>query len=711
MTATVPASLGSLTAFREPASVAVVGASSDTSKWGYWLAAGALAGRHRRRVYLVNRRRTEVGGVPTLGSIAELPEAPELVVLCTPAEHVETVVEEALARGSRGFIGITAGLDQVTGRPGAERELATRIRAAGARLLGPNCLGLYDAESELQLAWGTFEPGSLGIVSQSGQLGSELADLAAEAGLGVSRFVSIGNQADISVEEAVADLVDHESTRVVAIYIESFRDGRAMIRTLRRLRHAGKPAVLLTVGGSEASRTAARSHTGALTSSLDVVDAACRAAGTVRVQTPAQLIDVAQALVDLPALPRGGRVVVVGDSGGQGAVAADVATARGLTVSPLGDDARTRLAAQLPGGAAVSNPVDLAGAGEQDLDNYAAVVETVSGDPDVDAVVLTGYFGSYAAHTPHLAGREATAARRIAATAHRTGKPVLVHSMCASSSTVDVLRATGVPTYRTIDATLTALGATVELAGRAGRDLAVPPETPQPVAAGYWAAREALLARGIAYPPGALVRTPDELEAALRTVPGPYVLKADWLEHKSDFGGVLLGLATADDVRAAYTEGVRRLRRPTWVLEQLDGRPHVVELIVGARRDPTFGPVVLIGAGGTEAELHRDGAVELAPLDVSTARGMLQRLRCAPLLAGWRGRPAVDIDAIVRTAVGLGDLLAATPEWAAVELNPLRVDHTGALAVDALVTTTQGASPSAPAGANNPGEQTRARIL
>src|SRR5690606_18081471 len=215
-------------------------------------------------------------------SVRDVPGELDLVVLCVPAAGVPQVVREALDKGPRGFLGITAGLDRAL-HPGAERELARAIRRRGARIVGPHCLGIYDAATDPQLAWGEFTPGPLGIVSQSGQLGSELANLAAESGLGVSRFVSVGNQVDVTAEEALADLAEHEQTRVVALYVESFIDGRRMIRTLRRLRDAGKHTIVLTVGASEAGRAAARSHTGAMTSALDVVDAACRAAGAIRV--------------------------------------------------------------------------------------------------------------------------------------------------------------------------------------------------------------------------------------------------------------------------------------------------------------------------------------------------------------------------------------------------------------------------------------------
>ena len=431
--------------FRDPSSVAVVGASDNRSKWGYWLAAGALTGAHRRRVRLVNRRGDDVCGQLTAPSLIALDEVPDLVALCVPAAHVSEVVREGLSLGVKGFLGITAGVP-------VERELAQEIRAQGARLIGANSLGIVDTATELCLAWGSFTPGPLAIVSQSGQVGSELALLGARHGLGISRFVSLGNASDVTATELLADLADHDATRVVAVYLENFTDGSLLLRALRGLREVGKPTLLLTVGGSAASTRLAHSHTGSLTSPLDVVDAACRAAGVARVSTPAELIDVARALLTSRP-PSGDRVAIIGDSGGQCGIAADVAHAHGLHVPQFSQD----IAMTLPHGAAAHNPVDLAGAGEQDLANYARIIEAVLRSDDVDAAVLTGYFGRYGLDIPAIEPREVSMAQRIGAAADNSGKPVLVHSMGPDSATARALRSAGVPTYDRIEAALSAL--------------------------------------------------------------------------------------------------------------------------------------------------------------------------------------------------------------------------------------------------------------
>ncbi|GAB3853688.1 acetate--CoA ligase family protein [Nocardioides maradonensis] len=677
----------SLSVFADPRSVAVVGASADPAKWGYWLARGALRGADRRQVHLVNAQGATIDGAASVRSLDELTEAPELVVLCAPAATIPGVVEQALALGTKGFLGITAGIDNAHGEPGLERRLADRIRSAGARIVGPNCLGMYDAGTDLELAWGTFTPGHLAIISQSGQLGLELAGLAAHEGLGVSRFVSVGNQVDVTAAELLADLVDHEQTRAVVLYLESFADARDLVATMARLREAGKPVVVLTVGASEASRAAAQSHTGALTAATDVVRAACRAAGAALVDTPAQAVELAHLLVGGP-LPTGRRVAIVSDSGGQGAIAADTFARHTLRVPQLTAETQTELAALLPAAAAVANPVDLAGAGEQDLSTYARVVEVLAASGEVDAVVLSGYFGCYGADTPELVERELEVVGALAGVVGAHHRPVVVHSMSHDSVAVRSMREQAVPTMHTIDAVARSLELATTMAEDASRTLpgaVAEPTAETGKALAYLAGRDRLAAAGVRYPGAAAVRDLADLAAATDRLSAPYVLKAGWLEHKTEVGGVVVGLADADAAVAAFTAMSGRLGEGEYVLEEMDRQADTVELIVGARRDASFGPVVLVGMGGVQAEVYRDVQVAIAPVSEADARTMIESLRAHPLLDGWRGRPAVDVDAAAAVVAAVSRLLAEDPDLVECEINPLRVGPGGAVAVDALV--------------------------
>ncbi|MBU3066675.1 acetate--CoA ligase family protein [Nocardia sp. NEAU-G5] len=671
-----PTTDSDLRVFCDPASVAVVGSTADPAKWGYWLAKGALSGRHRRQVYLVNRSRAEILGEASHADLGELPTVPELVALCVPGPHVSTVVDQALALGVRGFLGITSG---VPDEPG----IAKRIRAAGARLVGMNSLGLYDAAHELCLAWGQFTAGPIAVVSQSGQVGSEIALLAARSGLGVSRFVSIGNQTDVRAAELLGELAADEATRVVALYLESFAGGAEIVEALTLLRRAGKHTIVLTVGGSEASTRLARSHTGSLTSSTDVVDAALRVAGAVRVGTPAELVDLARLLLASP-LPGGRRVAIVGDSGGQTGIAADVTSAAGLRVPEFSTGLESALAGQLPTGAACSNPVDLAGAGEQDLASYSDIVARLLNSDEVDAVVLTGYFGTYGADTPSLAERELEILRRMGAASAAAGKPLLVHAMVEGNAALDELRAKSIPAYPAIDTAVRALANAARLAA-SGREQRRPARRTDPIEVGYLGAQKLLRDTGIRFPSCVSVRGREDLGVVAERLAAPYVLKAAWLEHKSEIGGVMVGIADTEALAAAFDIMHAALGDGDYVVEELDTRPNTVEILLGARRDPDLGAVIVVGAGGTEAEVYRDVAVEAAPVDPDTARTMLERLTCFPLLRGWRGKPAVDIDALAAAVAAVSELAAAHPDIAEIEINPLRVSPDGVLAVDALV--------------------------
>jgi acyl-CoA synthetase (NDP forming) len=677
-----------LTPLFDPRSVAIVGASNDPAKWGNWLARGALKGEHRRPVYLVNRNGGEVLGRPAYASLADLPDAPDLVVVSVPAGAFEQTVDDALAAGARALVGITAGLGE-SGAEGLDREraLVERVRAAGAVLLGPNCLGVFDASSELGLASNEFPPGAIGLISQSGNLALELGLLARDHRIGFSRFASVGNQADVDLAELVAAFAAHPSTELIAVYAEDFRDGRAFVDAAAA---CGKPVILLTVGRSEASVRAARSHTGALVSDLAVVEAACRAAGARLVATPAQLIDLAAALAT-PRRLAGRRVAVVGDGGGHGAIACDALTAAGLELPALSDPLADELAARLPPTAATRNPVDLAGGGEQDFSSYARVAQAVLASDEVDGLLLTGYFGGYAQYSDEFLAREVAVARDVARAAAGSGRPLVAHTMYPESPTAQALRDGGVPVYRTIEAAAWALAELRERSPATGAP-AAPARAPGGSVDGYFAARRLLTEAGMPFVLAHEVRTQAELRAAADGIGYPLVLKALGRLHKSDAGGVAVGLVDDDDLERAFLGMLEHLAPPSFSLEAMAPLDDGVELIVGARRDPRFGTVAMVGLGGVYAELVRDVAVGLAPLTSREALRMLRSLRGAAILDGARGRPAVDVAAAAEAAAALSALAAARPDIAEIEVNPLLVTRAGALALDARIIPTEGAA-------------------
>jgi len=668
----------------DPRSVAVVGASADPSKWGHWIAAGALRGAHRREVWLVNKNGGEILGREAYRSLDELPGAPELVAISLPAAAFEETVNASLAAGARAIVGITAGLGEVDdeGRE-VERRVVERVRAAGAVLLGPNCLGVVDAATSLDLGMNEFAPGGLGLLSQSGNLALEVSALASEYGLGISRFASLGNQADLEAADLVGALAEDEHTRVIGVYCEDFRDGRAFARAAAASAEAGTPVVLLAAGGSEAGARGAASHTGALASDSAAVDAACRAAGILRVRTPKELVDRALAAL-APHRPRGRRVVIVGDGGGTGVVAADLATEAGLELPRLSAELEAKVRVGDPG-VITANPVDLAGAGEQDFWSFERVLGAVLESGEADSVLFTGYFGGYGDMNPEFVEAEVGVAEAIARRARESGCTLVAQAMYWGSEPVAKLRRDGVPAYRDVEAAVSALAELADSVERPRFGVPEPePEAERVTDVGYLESRELLTAAGIAFPPARRADSADEAVAAARELGYPVALKALGLLHKSDAGGVALGLSGEGAVSAAV-RGMDRLEPAGYSVEAMADTRDGVELIVGCRRDRRFGAIVLVGLGGVFAEVLRDTAVALAPASADELELLLGRLRGSAVLRGARGRPPIDVRAAAEAAAALSRVASAHPEIAEIEINPLLGRPSGAIGLDARI--------------------------
>jgi len=674
--------LRDLTPLFEPASVAVVGASDDPVKWGNWLARRALRGASRRAVYLVNRRGGVVMGTHSHRSLAELPETPELVVLAVPPAALESAMDEAIAAGTRAVVVITA-----DGDAGGARDvaLATRAREAGVILLGPNCLGIFDAAAELELVPNDLPRGSIGLLSQSGNLALEIGALAEAAELGFSRFVSLGNQADLEMAELIHELSEHDGTELIAIYVEDFRDGRAFARAAEAATRADKPVVLLAVDHSEATARAVRSHTGALASEGAAIDAACHAAGMQRVNAPQELVDLAQGLLGVGP-PQGRRVAVLADGGGHAGIAAALSSDAGLELPALSANLRQTLRRRLPPSAAVANPIDLAGGGESDIRNFDRTTRTVLGSGEVDAVLMSGYFGGYTDYAETLGRGEAAVAEALADAVAETGRPLLVQTMHPEAAAAHGLRRRGVPVYRTIERAVGVLARLADRAGRRPRGVPALPPPAEPIAAAtYMDARSLLAAGGVPFQPARVVSTAGKAVTVAEEIGYPVVLKALATLHKSDIGGVVLGLRDERTLAAAFAELNERLAPPAIAIERMAPLDEGVELLVGVRWDARFGPVALVGMGGVFTEVLRDVAVSLAPVDEAMARALLLSLRAAPLLMGARGRPPVDVDAAASAVAAVSRVAAVHPEVAEIEVNPLLALPQGAAGLDARI--------------------------
>lgn len=686
-----------LRALFDPRSVAILGASNDPAKWGFALSKNALKGRGRRKVFLVNRKGSDILGERSYRSLEELPEAAELVVVTVRPAGFAAAVDDAVRLGTRAIVAITAGLGETDSEGRAIQQAAVeRCRAAGTILVGPNCLGIADLTTSLDLTWDDFGPGPVGLISQSGNIGLELAQHAHDAAVGFTRFVSLGNQADLDATECIEDFITHEPTRVIAVYVEDFGDGRRFTAAAERARRAGKPVILLTVGASAASTQTAHSHTGALVSDSLAVDAACRAAGIYRVDTPKQMIDLAQVLLmpHLLAFPslrpgeaRGGgsRFGVVGDGGGHVALAADRLIAHGMRVEPVSEPLARKLAEGLPRTASTPNPVDVAGGGEEDIWNFERAVRVLADSGEVDAVLLTGYFGGYSEQLEPYAHLEVQVAETMAAETDAARCPLIVQTMYPRSPTSMALRRQGVPVYADIEAAAQALGRLVS-----NEVFHLPPPLADegqggglPIPADYFGVRHMLLDAGIPFARAAPAASEQEAIAAAAEIGYPVVLKALGPVHKSDAGGVRVAIANEAALVEAVRDMLRRLSPAQFSVEQEAPIELGVELLIGIKRDHAFGPIALVGLGGLHAEAFRDVSVALAPVTVDQAIELLGSLRGAQLLTGSRGRPRLDIDAAAGALSRLSHTAAAMPQVTEMEINPLLVLEHGVLGLDA----------------------------
>ncbi len=692
---------GDLKALFDPRSVAVVGASGDTSKWGGDVSARLLQGEHRRSVYLVNGRGGEILGQRAFPSLRDLPEAPELVILAMPAKLLETVIDDCVAVGAKAVVAVTAMLGEM-GAEGKAREQAAveRLHAAGAVLVGPNCLGVADTQSELSaVAYLDVRPGCVGLISQSGGFGEELNLRFGEFGLGFSRFIAIGNQADVDTPAVLRSFVGHEPTRAVVVYAEELRDGLGFARAAYELVSSGTPVVLLSPGRSAASARVARTHTGSLTSDAVVVDAACRAAGVLRVNTQREAVETLVALIG-GVWPAGRRVAVVSDGGGPGAICADAATLAGLSVPQLSPETQDRLGALLPANAGCTNPIDFAAA-TYDPEAYERVVGIVAGCGEVDAILASGVIGFWGARFPEeteMVEKERASLLRMAESVRESGLPLFGNTP-ESCPVVDELRARGLPIYRDVESAVMALARLAATPEPSGVPEA-PPLGPVLEAEGYWEARRALADAGVPLAESRRVPSADAAACALAAeeLGYPVAVKATDLLHKSDAGGVVLDVRDPQALAAAVEDLRDRLGATAaeLALEAMAPTSQGVELIVGCRWDARFGPLLTIGLGGLYAELLADTQTVLAPADERTAARLFQALRGAPLLEGARGRPRLDLTAAAQAAAALSRFAAAHPEVASVEVNPLLVLPQGAVGLDARLVLSERVPSSTP---------------
>jgi acyl-CoA synthetase (NDP forming)/GNAT superfamily N-acetyltransferase len=681
----------SLAPLLTPHAVAVVGAGRNPGGIGHEVLLGLRDGRFTGSLYAVNPYAPEVAGVPAYPSVADLPTPVDLAVVAVPAPAVAGVLAECGAAGVRAAVVLSSGFGEEgpAGRA-AQADLVRIARANGIRLVGPNCLGVLNTDPAVRLhatfAEVTPPAGGLAVASQSGAVAITILDHAARTGTGLSTFVSLGNKADVSGNDLLSYWYDDPGTRAVALYLESVGNPRRFARIARALARR-KPVLAVKSGRTVSGSRAGASHTAAAAAPDVTVDTLFTQAGVIRCDTLGELLDTARLLVDQP-LPAGNRLAIVGNAGGVNVLAAAAADAAGLSVPELSDAVQATIGAA--GGAALANPIDLGAATTPHA--IGTAIRAVAASGEVDALLVV-FAATRANDVPGVVAAIAGAADA----AHLPVAAVLL----GLPQPPNVLGERRTPVYPLPEQAVTALARAARYAAWRETPLGTVPDLSDVdssaartmvagalVEGGGWQSPEsaAALLRCYRIPvlDGTVVRDADAAVAAAQVHGYPVALKAadPALVHKSDVGGVRLGLANADAVRAGYAAIAVALgvTAPAVLVQPMTHG--TVELVAGVVHDPLFGSLVMVGLGGVHTELFGDRALRLLPLTDLDAGRMWRSLRAAPLLTGYRGEPGVDTAAVEDLLVRLGRLAEDLPEIAELDLNPVLAGPLGLVAVD-----------------------------
>jgi acetyl coenzyme A synthetase (ADP forming)-like protein len=680
----------SLRPFFEPRTVAVIGASSRRGTIGGELFRNIIEADFAGAAYPVNREGASVAGVRGYRAVGEIPDPIDVAVVCVPAAGVVEAAEQALRHGVRALVVISAGFAE-TGSAGIDRQerLLALVRAHGARLIGPNCLGISVAGPGLNATFASrsIPAGNIGFSSQSGALGLALLEAAVTRGLGMSAFVSIGNKADVSSNDLLEWWEDEAATEAILLYVESFGNPRRFGRIARRVARR-KPILALKSGRSKSGQRAASSHTAALAGSDAAADALFHQAGVIRAETLEELIDVA-ALLSSRSRVGGRSVGLMTNAGGLGILAADACEAARLEIPPLGEETVTALRAVLPAEASVANPVDMLGGAT--AATYAAVLPHLLGDPHVSAVVVL-FVPAVSATAEEVAAAVEEAARAVDA-----DKPVLAVIMSSEGMPAALRGSQHVVAFAYPESAARALGRVAERAEWLRRpqgavptldgiDRARAEAVVADALAGsddMWldpaATRELLLAYGVPLVPERVALSVDEAVAAARELGFPAVVKtAAPGAHKTETGGIALDLGDEEAVAAA----VARIGPPVVVQPMLEGG---AELLAGIVQDPVFGPLVAFGPGGVFAELIGEAVFRIAPLTDVDAEELVDGGKAGRLVAGFRGAPAADRQSLVELVHRLARLGEEMHEVAELDLNPVLALPDRCVAVDARI--------------------------
>jgi acyl-CoA synthetase (NDP forming) len=688
--------------FLQATRIAVIGASSEVTKIGgrpiHLLKKYGYSGA----IYPINPKGGEIQGLQAYVTLDDTPLPPELAIVAVPAQHALSAVQACARRGVKGVVVLTSGFAEA-GQAGLDMqsEMTRLAREHHMRMLGPNCLGSLGVANKVI---GSFSvaledhmppPGGIGIVSQSGNVGSYTLQILAQRGTGVSAMITTGNEADVDVADAIASLAHDPNTRVILCCMETCRDGERLQQALRIAREHKTPVIILKIGATELGQAAAASHTGALAGSDAVIDAVLRRYGALRVHSLEELVEVGMAVDQLwpHRLPTRAQATMIAASGGFCIMMADAMSTAGIQLEPLTSATQARILQALPT-AIANNPIDASAQISSKPETLLEVLSAMQEDPSSSVSVI---FQSLAMYSSRLRGIYIEAFAQLRQ--RYPDKPLIVISG-GPDDAVRQIRQLGIPVFSSIDAAARGVAALVKLAqlSEADGQLDIATEAnseslPPEAFHNEYEAKRVLAAAGFPIPQEQLVQSIEDAVQAANTVGYPVVLKivSQDLPHKTEVGGVALNLESETAVREAY----QRIRHSVQSLAphaRLDGMmvaPMLnqgIELIAGISQDPVFGPVVMVGMGGIYAEVLRDVAVQVAPVSHEQALGMIRSLKLFPLLDGARGQPRLDQQAAARLVSQLSRWAYAHRDQVAdIDLNPILVRAEGVAVLDALL--------------------------
>jgi acetyltransferase len=673
-----------------PRGVAVVGASANPGKIGYRIVENMVKSGYTGQIYPINPKGGEILGWPVLRSLAEVKGDVDVAVLSIPADHVSSAVADCAAKGVGHLVVVTSGFSEI-GNIAEEKEMVAIAHAHGMRVLGPNIFGIYSASSRLDATFGPggILPGHIAIITQSGALGIAMIGKTAAESLGLSALISVGNKSDIDEADLLTYLAEDPETRVVLLYIEGVKNGERLVRTLRHVTKR-KHVVVIKSGRSARGAMAAASHTGSLAGADDVFDDIMRQCGVLRAESVQEAFNWARFLATAP-LPPGEDAVIVTNGGGIGVLATDACEKHGVRLYDNQVVLASAFAEVMPEFGSSKNPVDLTG--QATGEDYARALDAVFARVDMHAAVAL-----YCETALFDTSQFATLLRSVYRQYERT-KPIVfaLFGGARMETLIRELRSEGIPVFGDVYEAISVLGALYRSARRlAEEDDDEPPahdidlERIRQVLGRAGAegrrfllaheAAEVALAIGLRMPRAILSRDLDEAVCAAETIGYPVVMKivSKDIVHKSDAGGVALDLEDRDEVVDAYQAVMRSCLRykPDAVIEGVEVVEMVrpgVETIVGARQDPSFGPVAMFGLGGIYVEVMKDVSFRAAPISARVAREMIGSIRSYPLLLGVRGERRKDIAAAADVVMRLGQLIAECREITDIEVNPLMV--------------------------------------